>query len=753
MSSSILGRYVPVNAADLASKHSAHASGDGMKKHTTVMDEEEDDDDEKLDGEDAQTMDVPTIDELMSQFNELRFDTKVHKTPPIFKKSHEGVSSEQLIIAFNTAYNRWFGKDMQKVHPLVRPYLVYGFRLKCKLTEVAIEKVYSLLHLEVVNLEIAFQKLGIMDEKQSMVMSYQMKFNQLHELLYNSREALISNCRTDNGLDTKTSNATPEKFDLFRFSGFDNAEMSEYEQLLRFIQKRFVDKELMVVKDMLQKEKTTRYKGTEYYTSHREPYMPIRKFILQECNPRTNARMFTIMNDKNNLDRLVRYLIEADDPTLPPLKRDRSVSSWRNGVWFAEHAAFYPYSLGRLPHQVCSAVYIDQVFDNRDYGPHFMDIPCVVTKILEDQNFSREEQSFILGVALGRLIFEPGKFDRWEIIPFLWGLAGTGKSCILEAVCKLFDCRDVQGVGNNFEKQFGLANLIGKFLWCCNDVKKNFGMDAGDLQTITSLELMSAAVKYGDAISLKWDVLGIMAGNEFPESWKDAFNALGRRILVIDFLNQIQRDNSIKTRLDEERSLFYRIITYAYHYWQRKCGDKDVWAYAPTRFKDARDIIKQHENPIQMFIKSQQDIEITKDPKDYIKEIHFIDTFRKFQGRYGFRQRLAPADMRQIIKNEGVKVKYCTQAWPAKQTIHDEDGNPLIDPITKEAKKITTSTDTFYYGIKLVKRHTSSSSSSSSSPPPPPGGGGSDARGSGGGNFNRYSRIPVAGGGARPRYN
>ncbi len=650
------------------------------------------------------TIKTTTIDELTEQLSQINFDRNVYKTPPIFNKSHEGVSSQELIVAFNRAHDRWFGKDAMNIDPVARPYYVFGLRINQAYSEEVITKVYAKLHLEVVNLQIAFEKTGVMEQKQAMIADYQRKFNELHGLLYNSRHALTFISRINDSLDMKKCNTSPEKFDLYRFSAFDSDDLDSFGQLIKYIQFRVADDELVAKGEIFCKETISHYKG-EWHTNHRYEWISIRQYILKQCNPRTNAAMFKNMNDKSNLDRAVKYFSECGDDVIPKLERDRSISAWKNGLWFAEYGAFYPYSEGRLPNNVCATVYIDQVFDTKDYGANFMDMPCIITKILSDQGFSREEQSFILGVALGRLIFEPGKFDRWEIIPFLWGMAQTGKSCIIDACCKLFDPRDVQGVGNNIEKQFGLASLVGKLLWVANDVKKNFGMDAGDLQTITSLELMSVAVKYKDAVSLKWDVSGIIAGNEFPKSWTDTLQALERRILLIDFPNSILRDNGVKTRLENERSIFYRMITAAYHYWQRKCGDKNIWDYAPRRFRDARKIIREHENPIQMFLNSSQ-VKITKDPADYVREENFRWAFKNFQTTIGggYHQRIAPTEMAQILKNEGVLSKPLTRPWPLDQKVPgSEGGPPLVDPITGIVNTIRTVTGNFYLGIKLVK--------------------------------------------------
>ena len=114
---------------------------------------------------------------------------------------------------------------------------------------------------------------------------------------------------------------------------------------------------------------------------------------------------------------------------LPELKTERTVTSWRDGVYFADmkdeknpkrfRCAFFPYSEGRLKRDVQSCQYIDKPWDRKEYK-EYMDIDTPLKKILETQGYDKEGQSFVFAM-FGRLIFEPGKYDQWEVIPMLWG--------------------------------------------------------------------------------------------------------------------------------------------------------------------------------------------------------------------------------------------------------------------------------------------------------------------------------------------
>jgi hypothetical protein len=653
--------------------------------------------------------DMPSVEALCKQMNEISFDKEKYQVPPVVTHSLEGLSVQELSDTFDKVYNRWFGEDARPLRSYALAHYVFGLSMKNFYTEEVIDRAYTKIHAELTSLNIAFEHLGVMEDKDPLILNYQKKFNDMYECLYNAKNVLSFTMRMENARDSKRCNSSPEKYDLFRFYPLNTSDLTSLEKLTLYILRKCAERHYRKKGEILYEEHRVRAEdGKDYGTYSWKQVMTIRDFIIQEANPRTNFEMWRNMMDRNTLDKTAKHLAESRDTQLPDLKTDRTVSAWRNGLWFSEFAAFYPYINGRLPNQICATVFIDQEFDNTDYGEHFMEINCVVKQILGDQGFDTEEQSFILGVGFGRLIFEPGKYDRWEIIPFLWGLAQTGKSCIIDACARLFDSRDVAGVGNSIEKQFGLAPLIGKNLWVANDVKKNFGMDAGDIQTITSLELMSVAVKFKEAISVKWEVPGIIAGNEIPRSWTDTLKSLERRIFLIEFPNAVKRDNAIKVRLETERSVFYRIITYAYHYWQRKCGNKNIWDYAPKRFRDAKKIIQEHENPLEIFLNTITEVQITKNDKDYVRPGHFNNWFKNWCSNWGHKAKpLSPTELKQVLRTRGVKTKYCEREWPLNQTPTTQvTGDEKRDPVDLIASKPLMATDEFYFGIRLISKKT-----------------------------------------------
>ena len=75
--------------------------------------------------------------------------------------------------------------------------------------------------------------------------------------------------------------------------------------------------------------------------------------------------------------------------------------------------------------------------------------------------FQRWDEEMItwMFVFIGRMFYDVNERDTWQVIPFLKGVAGTGKSFIINILLSIFDPKDVGILSNNVEEQFGLAPL------------------------------------------------------------------------------------------------------------------------------------------------------------------------------------------------------------------------------------------------------------------------------------------------------
>ena len=94
---------------------------------------------------------------------------------------------------------------------------------------------------------------------------------------------------------------------------------------------------------------------------------------------------------------------------------------------------FYPYDsveFQALDPRVVSSKYFDQEFVAHDHVTDWYEIPTPhFQSVLDYQRFETEVSKWVY-VMVGRLCFEVGDLDGWQIIPFMKGIARSGKSTI-----------------------------------------------------------------------------------------------------------------------------------------------------------------------------------------------------------------------------------------------------------------------------------------------------------------------------------
>ena len=144
-----------------------------------------------------------------------------------------------------------------------------------------------------------------------------------------------------------------------------------------------------------------------------------------------------------------------------------------------------------------------------------------------------EVQVFVY-VFMGRMLHALGTFDSWQIIFFLKGRGGSGKSTAAHICSQFFNRSDVGILSNNIESKFGLQNLVDKYMFICFEVKKNFSLDQADFQSLVSGEDISVARKNTSTKEQKWTLPGLMCGNEAP-GYMDSQGSLTRRLAIVNF--------------------------------------------------------------------------------------------------------------------------------------------------------------------------------------------------------------------------
>jgi hypothetical protein len=349
-----------------------------------------------------------------------------------------------------------------------------------------------------------------------------------------------------------------------------------------------------------------------------KPMISISDFVYQYTQKETKYDMWKNITSKGTIVKdTIRHLNDCYDVQFPSIQKNRNVWSFENGLFVAKKwdqdtaqyvAKFYPYESNDfkiLDPTITSCKYFDQQFTW--YECPWWDIPTpYMQSILDYQKFPREVSEWMY-VFAGRLMFNVGDMDQWQVIPFLKGIARSGKSTLITKVFKKFyDSEDVRTLSNNIERKFGLSSIYDGFMFISPEVKGDLCLEQAEFQSLVSGEDISIARKNEKALSLTWQTPGILAGNEVP-GWKDNSGSVLRRIVTFDFKKQVQdADPKLEDKLHEEIPTIMLKCALAYLEFSKRYADKDIWTVLPPYFKTVQNQVAMVTNSLHHFLSSEK---------------------------------------------------------------------------------------------------------------------------------------------------
>lgn len=417
---------------------------------------------------------------------------------------------------------------------------------------------------------------------------------------------------------------------------YDDSDVTPYQELLLFLLNKTDKMAMKRYKGYCCQQVIT--EGQGYKTRAWKNVMPISEFVYIHTQKETKFDMWKNLTKGGAVVRdTIKHLSDCIDVQFPTVIKDRHVWSFRNGLfvgkeWDASNesfrCSFYPYEsddFQRLDPTTTACKYFDQEFPADHVESDWRDIPTPnMHTIMEYQRFPTEVCEWLY-VFVGRLMFDVGEMDQWQVIPFLKGIARSGKSTIITKICKKFyDPDDVRTLSNNIERKFGLSSIYDGFLFISPEVKGDLCLEQAEFQSLVSGEDISIARKNEKAISISWKTPGILAGNEVP-GWKDNSGSVLRRILPWDFSRQVQdADPKLEEKLHEEIPAIMLKCCKAYLEFARKYSDKDIWTVLPEYFKTIQNQVAMVTNSLHHFLSSEK---VRFAPDAMCPQRLFISTF------------------------------------------------------------------------------------------------------------------------------
>jgi NOL1/NOP2/fmu family ribosome biogenesis protein len=384
---------------------------------------------------------------------------------------------------------------------------------------------------------------------------------------------------------------------------------------------------LLYLLNELKRQGMKRYKGQcckqithgPYLTRAWKPIMEIEEFVYLLTQKEDKYDMWKNLTSKaSNVKESISHLTHCKDIQFPEIKKDRHVWSFRNGLFVGKEwdasknkytTRFYPYGsteFDSLDPTIVACKWFDQDFKPYD-DIHWSDIPTpFMDSIFKYQKFSDDVSRWIYAFG-GRLCFDVNEMDSWQCIPFLKGIARSGKSTLITKIFKRFyDSEDVRTLSNNIEKKFGLWSIHDGLMFISPEVKGDLSLEQAEFQSMVSGEDVSIARKNQKALSMQWNVPGILAGNEVP-NWRDNSGSVQRRVVTVNFSKQVaDADPHLDEKLDGEIPAILCKCVKAYIEYASKYSDQDIWNVLPKYFKDVQKQIGVVTNTLLHFLESEK---------------------------------------------------------------------------------------------------------------------------------------------------
>jgi len=377
-----------------------------------------------------------------------------------------------------------------------------------------------------------------------------------------------------------------------------------------------------------------------YFTHAWKEKMSIRKFIYEKTEySQDYGQWRNITSCASNIRNATEFLENCKDPRIMDLKKDRHVFAFTNGIYhcnektknekgeivYVDHFYEYGAELTKsLDLDIVASKFFLQKFDNYDSIEDWYDIPTPhLQSIFDYQDFTPEVSKWIYAL-LGRLLFNLGELDNWQVALFLEGVAGSGKSTITKIVKKFYETVDVGVLSNNIEKTFGLSSLKDKLLFLAPEIKGDLRLEQSEFQLLIEGGDMQLPVKYKESCYIEWKIPGLFAGNE-PPNYTDNSGSISRRLVVAKFHKKVcNKDSDLDRKLNSELPAIMKKCASAYLSAVNEYRGQDFWTSLPEYFRDTQRDMAQNTHSLEHFLSSGK---IVLGENEYCREKNFVQAF------------------------------------------------------------------------------------------------------------------------------
>jgi len=287
---------------------------------------------------------------------------------------------------------------------------------------------------------------------------------------------------------------------------------------------------------------------------------------------------------------------------------------------------------------------------------------------------------------LGRMFYKLKTYDQWQVVWANYGIAGTGKSSAFEPLIRTFLPSDIHFMSNRISRQFGMATIKGRWIWCAPDINHQWCLDEMTFNRLVSGENDNPDDKGKSAIDIEYDQPGAMAFNR-PPAFENKGGSFARRTVLFYFNQTVKVKNngpSLSKRTGEQLDAIQYKANEIYRDMCELFGDMTFASIPifPTTMRRWRDLLDTQTNPLKRFLdEKKENYEF-----DSKYRMTFVDFVNQYQAWY--QELFHKRDSRGLDE-----VTY--------RSIFEERGLFDVDIKSTDPLKKRTSTDKWVYGCCL----------------------------------------------------
>ena len=478
------------------------------------------------------------------------------------------------------------------------------------------------------------------------ITEYKTKFTKIFKVILNAENAIggslflqATMTHDDIGKDVKS------KMHFFQYTPIEHANLKPYEALIIYAEEQLKRKQYKrrIVENVCYCYEKIYNKEKGFDTHAWKMKKPLKKFLHDICDKNYNFVMWQNLgaNKNSTIDSVYRYLMEYTGPAFEDITKDRNVFSFNNGVYFTKiwdedldewTDEWVPYEgegSRKIGPGIVSAKLFNVDFEDctNKYSDWFKIIknncPSFVS-IMEYQQWPEEVMKWLC-IFIGRMFYKIGELDDWQVIGYLLGLAGTGKSTFFDNVIgQLYEKEDVGVLSNNGQRTFGLSAIYDKFIFYGPEIKGNLSLEQAEFQSMISGESTVINVKHEKAFVVDFDPPGMLGGNELP-NYTDNAGSITRRIIVFPLDFKVKKgDTKLGKKLKQEIAYIIQACNKGYLEAIYKYKSDGIWNILPKFFHDTKESMAENTNSLTHFLKSGL-VKIKRG--SYCREKDFIATF------------------------------------------------------------------------------------------------------------------------------